>query len=548
MRTPRGVVHRDLKPGNVWLTESGTAMLGDFGLAVALDRSRLTSEGMMVGTVAYMPPEQATGREPDVAADLYSLGCVLYEMLCGRPPFLGDDAIAVISQHINTPPVAPSWHRSDLPPALEELVLDAPRESPGRSRRDGRGGSSALRRGNRAERAGDVPVTQLPQSPRRRRDSDARVGAIRRTRARSSPVLRDAVEASLGGRGSMMMIVGEPGIGKTRLAEETGVYARLRGAQLLLGRCYETEASLPYIPFVQAIRSYVSNSDPAKRSASRARRRRVGRREARVRDPAAVARPSRTPAGRARAGALPAVRERDHLPRQRRTPRRRSCSLLDDLHWADKPSLLLLQHLARKVPSSRLIVLGTYRDVELDRRHPLSETLASLRRDHSFERVLLRGLIVEEVATMLEAGAQHELGPRGIPLAQAMHRESEGNPFFIEEIVRHLIETGGLYRRGDQWAIGAERIEDLGIPEGIKEVIGRRLSRLSEGCNAALSHGAVLGREFDFAVVGRMSGLDDDAMLAAVEEALEHQLIVDAPGALGSGVRVHPRARSPDAL
>ena len=207
--------------------------------------------------------------------------------------------------------------------------------------------------------------------------------------------------------------------------------------------------------------------------------------------------------------------------------------LLDDLHWADKPSLLLLQHLARKVPASRLIILGTYRDIELDRRHPLSEMLASLRREHSFERVLLRGLSVDEVAAMLEAGAQHDLGPRGAPLAQAIHRESEGNPFFIEEIIRHLVETGGIYRRGDQWAIGAERIEDLGIPEGIKEVIGRRLSRLSEGCNVALSHGAVLGREFDFAVVGRMSGLDDDTLLGAVEEALEHQLIVDAPGRSG---------------
>ncbi|MGH2783786.1 MAG: protein kinase domain-containing protein [Actinomycetota bacterium] len=526
-----GVVHRDLKPGNVWFTELGTAMLGDFGLAVALDRSRLTSEGMMVGTVAYMPPEQATGREPDVRADLYALGCVLYEMLCGRPPFLGDDAIAVISQHINTPPVAPTWHRSDLPPGLEGLVL-ALLAKPPEDRPKAAGDVIARLDEVIAQSApGHVPVAQLPQGGRAGAGTATPAWVRFVGRERELAALRDAVEASLSGRGSMMMIVGEPGIGKTRLAEEAGVYARLRGAQLLIGRCYESEASLPYIPFVQAIRSYVADR-PAD-----ALREELGDGAADVAKLVSEIR-QRLPD----LGDAPQVepeQERFRLFESVTTFLVNAAAatpivlLLDDLHWADKPSLLLLQHLARKVPSSRLIVLGTYRDIELDRRHPLSEVLATLRRDHSFERVLLRGLTIEEVAAMLEAGAQQALGPRGIPLAQAVHRESEGNPFFIEEIIRHLIETGGLYRRGDQWAIGAERIEDLGIPEGIKEVIGRRLSRLSEGCNIALSHGAVIGREWDFAVVGRMSGLDDDAMLAAVEEALEHQLIVDAPGRSG---------------
>ena len=116
-------MHRDLKPGNVRLTEDGTAKIGDFGLAVATDRSRLTQEGMMVGTVAYMPPEQAMGGEVTPRADLYSLGAMIYEMVCGRPPFLGDDSIAIIGQHVNTPPVAPTWHNSTCPRPLEALIL-----------------------------------------------------------------------------------------------------------------------------------------------------------------------------------------------------------------------------------------------------------------------------------------------------------------------------------------------------------------------------------------------------------------------------------------
>ena len=111
----RGIVHRDLKPGNVWLTSDGVAKIGDFGVAVALDRSRLTTEGMMVGTVSYMPPEQAMGGEVTPRSDLYSLGAMLYEMVTGQPPFLGDDSVAIIGQHINTPPVSPTWHNAQCP-------------------------------------------------------------------------------------------------------------------------------------------------------------------------------------------------------------------------------------------------------------------------------------------------------------------------------------------------------------------------------------------------------------------------------------------------
>ena len=126
----RGIIHRDLKPGNVWLDADGNAALGDFGLAVAIDRSRMTMQGMMVGTVAYMPPEQALGRTPDARSDLYALGAMLYEMVTGRPPFLGDDAVGVISQHINTPPVDPSWHSPDCPKPLEALILRLLAKSP----------------------------------------------------------------------------------------------------------------------------------------------------------------------------------------------------------------------------------------------------------------------------------------------------------------------------------------------------------------------------------------------------------------------------------
>ena len=125
-----GIVHRDLKPGNVWLAPDGTAKIGDFGLAVTVDCPRLTREGMMVGTLYYMPPEQTSGRGVTAQSDLYSLGAMLYELVTGTPPFRGDDAVTIIGQHVNNAPLPPAWHNPSCPQPLEDLIVRLMEKSP----------------------------------------------------------------------------------------------------------------------------------------------------------------------------------------------------------------------------------------------------------------------------------------------------------------------------------------------------------------------------------------------------------------------------------
>ncbi|MGH2830799.1 MAG: ATP-binding protein, partial [Actinomycetota bacterium] len=343
-------------------------------------------------------------------------------------------------------------------------------------------------------------------------------------RERELAALRNAIDAAAAGRGSLLMVAGEPGIGKTRLTEEAAVYARLQGGRTLTGRCYEAEAAVPYIPFVEAIRSYVADREPGELAQDLGEgaadvAKLVSEIRARIPD---LAEPPPSDPDQERYRLLEAV-SRFLVAASAATP---TLLVLDDLHWADSASLSMLAHLARRIGGSRLAVVGTYRDVELDRQHPLAEMLAMLRRERLVERVLVRGLNVDEVLSLLEASAGQTLGAAGRALAEALERETEGNPFFIEEIVRHLIETGVLYRVEGRWRYDVS-IEDMGIPEGVREVIGRRLSRLPKECNEVLLNAAVLGRDFDFPTLVTMTGTSEDEVLPALELSLEHQLIVE---------------------
>ncbi|PKB64707.1 MAG: hypothetical protein BZY80_02015 [SAR202 cluster bacterium Io17-Chloro-G2] len=515
----RGIVHRDLKSGNVWLSEDGTPKIGDFGLAVVLDHSRITGKGMMVGTVAYMPPEQSMGGEVTPRSDLYSLGAMLYEMVTGRPPFLGDDAVAIIGQHINTPPVSPIWHNASCPRPLEALISRLLAKDPAERPESATDVLSALDAIDLS-----VPVEQRPEQDAPSLDSLA-VGVFVGRQAEMGE-LRAALEDALSGRGRLVMLVGEPGIGKTRTAQELATYAGMRGAQVLWGRCYEEQGTPPYWPWVQAIRSYVREIEPDQL------RREMGAGAADIaqivsdvteRLPGLNPPPSLESPEQARFRLFDAITTFFKAAGQQQP----LILMLDDLHWADKPSLLLLEFLARELSGARLVVVGTYRDMELNRQHPLTETLGGLNRERLFQRVLLRGLSQEDVARFIEIAAGIA-PPAG--LTAAVHTQTEGNPLFVTEVVRLLVQQRELTPEAastrDSWT--------LRIPEGIREVIGRRLNRLSQRCNEVLTIASVIGREFDLRQLAPLvEDMSEERLPEVLEEALGTRVIEELPQAVG---------------
>ena len=524
----RGIVHRDLKPGNVLLTEDGTAKIGDFGLAMATDRSRLTQEGMMVGTVAYMPPEQAIGGEVTPQADLYSLGAMLYEMVSGRPPFLGDDSVAIISQHINTPPVSPTWHNAECPKPLEALILRLLAKDP-----SGRPGSASdvLTALEGVDLAEDVGADRTPDAEAHSLDTLA--GGVFVGRQREMGELKATLEDALSGRGRLITLAGEPGIGKTRTAEELATYASLRQAQVLWGRCYEGQGVPPYWPWVQAIRSYVRDQEPENlRSEMGAGAADIAEivSDVKERIPDLEPAPALDPQAaqfRLFDSVTSFLKSASHS--------RPLMLVLDDLQWADESSLLLLQFLARELTGSRLLVMGTYRDVELSRRHPLAETLAELTRERLFQRILLGGLTQSDVGRFIELTSGMD-PPSG--LTEAVYAETEGNPLFVTEVVRLLVQEGELtsemVQEGKSLRQGSGQAWTVRIPEGLREVIGRRLNRLSERCNQTLTIGAVIGRAFEIRQLQPLiEDMTADRALEVLEEALSARVIEELAETVG---------------
>src|SRR5262249_15811117 len=305
-----------------------------FGLAVGIDLSRITMEGMLIGTVAYMPPELALGQPAEPRSDLYSLGAMLYEMLTGRTPFMGDQLVGIVWQHINTPPVAPSWHNPDIPPLLQSLILQRLAKGPA----------------DRPESAAEVEValgalvSSAPALADRVVQPDAKslarlAGGVFVGREQEIRELRAAVDSAISGRGCLSMISGEPGSGKTRITEQLMTYAALKDAEVMTGRCYEGEGAPAFWPWVQMIRAYANTRDPD------ALTRAMGAGAADIAQIVPELR-ERMP-GLAAPLALEPDQARFRLFDSITAFLKNACRkrplvlILDDLHWADKPSLLL---------------------------------------------------------------------------------------------------------------------------------------------------------------------------------------------------------------
>jgi tetratricopeptide (TPR) repeat protein len=529
-----GIVHRDIKGANIKRTPDGRVKVMDFGLAKISGGSTETASGSILGTASYMSPQQVTGHEVDARTDLFSLGVVMYELLTGRLPFVGDQSVAVAHAILHEDPITIRELTPEVPADLEHIVFKAMMKNVQeryQSAEEMAEDLARFREHDRRRRLGgheelDLVATREVFTARRERFLAPMVG-------RDRPMQRLAAlhrEMRLG-EGASVCIAGEAGIGKSRLVEEFCATCRREGTRVLVCSSLFGGGGSSYLPFAEALRQYFAlrgvDSAPALQRFLFDRAPRL-------------------------AGSIPVLSRFLRFAFATNGPtseeelwevldqviafiaeERPLVLVLEDLQWADEGSARLFRFLTRRAAGRRLFLVATYRPEETTadaggQQHPLQGILQLLGREERFERIELSRLSRGEVIEVL-----HRLYPRrdwGEEFGSLLYREAEGNPFFMVEILKLLTAEKVLVERDGTWTL-ATAVDKISIPEKVYDVVMRRLSRLGPREREILELGAVEGDVFHSGTILRGLGLERMPLLKTLQflEQIHHLIHAAGP-------------------
>jgi DNA-binding SARP family transcriptional activator len=378
------------------------------------------------------------------------------------------------------------------------------------------------------------PALDAPETMRRASLPDVAIPLPRRVEAALSTVfvgraheregLNRSFKSAAAGEQRMVLVSGEPGIGKTALSAAFARDAFESDAIVLYGRCDE-DLGIPYQPWAEVLAHLVEHlPDDVIAAHVKARGNALARLVPHLAPGPTAARLSSDDGEAERYLLFGAVV--DVLARV--SALAPTVLVLDDLHWADHPTIQLLRHVAAADAPLRLLVIGTFRDSDVGADHPLAGALAALHRESGIERLALRGLGDDELLSLLEAAAGHAMAEEGVALRDALMDETDGNPFFIGEMLRHLAESGLVYQDEHGRLVASSDLRTSGLPVSIREVIGRRVARLGAQTQGALTLAAVIGRDFDTDVLSVVAELEEDTAIYLCDQAVTADVLTEA--------------------
>ncbi|HEX2567969.1 MAG TPA: AAA family ATPase [Polyangia bacterium] len=533
----RRIVHKDINPTNWVLNpESGRIELIDFGIATVLSQERTTfaNPARLEGTLAYMSPEQTgrMNRSLDERTDYYSLGVTFYELLTGRCPFHGADALELVHKHIARQPLSPRELRPEVPEALAAIVLKLLAKSADERYQSLRGLQADLERCLEAlDRTGAIAAFALGEQ-----DHSERFRLPQTLYGREVPIeqLLGALEEAR--RGPVLMTVsGYSGIGKSVLIQELYRPLTSRRGYFTAGKFEQYPRSTPYRAFLQAFQRLTEQILTEKEEhlaawRDRIRERLGGHVGVLVEVCPALAlvlgpqpEPPTLPPADARTRFHHVVRAFISLFTE---PERPLCLFLDDLQWADVDSLQLLAELATASRELPLLLIAAYRSNEVQDAHPLLLTLRQIEEQGAaVRRIELDPLGLDEVTALL--GAALSLPPEKVtPLAELLLARTGGNPFFVRAFLASLHAEGLLQFAHGRWHWDLDRLRQRGVTDNVVDLMVGRIQRLPQPTQAVLKLAACLGSQFDLETLGLVAERTDGSTGRDLWDAVMEGLVI----------------------
>jgi ABC-type transport system substrate-binding protein len=532
----RGVTHRDIKPANLMITRgdgSGVRVrVMDFGLAHAATESRLTKTGTLVGTVAYLSPEQVSSRAFDGRSDTYSLGVVLYECFLGEPPFTGE-VQSILYRIVHENPQPPRALGAEIREELQDIVMRCLEKDPARRPKKAGEVAEALRRHKSSLASDEFRMSVVMSASRviQRPAMSAFIG-----REKEFAELQRRLNAAIAGECQFAVVAGEPGIGKTRLLEELKNLARVRGLRVLYGRFIEQDRSFSYQGFCELVEDYFQSRGSKSSESERPdfsdlapdlialfpQLSEIGELRS------AASSDSRIAASAEEKKAEDRIQIFELLARTltRIAGGKPLVLILENLHGAEI-SIEALQYIVRRLRSTPTLIVGSYRQTETDRRHPLTRMLESFADDTRFVSLTLPPLSPSEHRSLVESlvGAPKVSDD----LAERLRDATEGNPYFAKELIRSLTESGGIGKdETGEWSFSKEtEISADALPATIQQAVEKRIERLPGEVRELLSTASVLGKTFESRDLEMLAedakDLDDEIDRAIREGILEEE-------------------------